>query len=40
MIRYTVSQNLFDESEGALFLMIPTDFVTKYINKKVEDRGY
>ena len=35
----TVSQNLLNESEGALFLMIPTDYCHKYINKESGGTG-
>jgi flagellar motor switch protein FliM len=35
----TVSQNLLNESEGALFLMFPTDYCHKYINKESGGTG-
>lgn len=35
----TVSQNLLNESEGALFLMFPTDYCHKYINKESGGAG-
>ncbi len=34
-----VSQNLLNESEGALFLMFPTDYCHKYINKESGGTG-
>ena len=35
----TVSQNLLKESEGALFIMFPTDYCHKYINKESGGTG-
>lgn len=35
----TVSQNLLNESEGALFVMFPTDYCHKYINKESGGTG-